>query len=89
MAEATAKFDAGEKSSGHQLMAQAKEARSQMHQLNEKAAFSIFKFNNRGQEDNFLDLRALHPKEAIGFFKERLDALRGTSTELKLIIGDR
>lgn len=89
MAEATSKFDAGNKDEGHKLMAEAKAQGEIMHAKNAAAAEAILKHRNDGKGDDYLDLHGLRVDEALRFTEDRLDKLaaKGETTILELIPG--
>jgi hypothetical protein len=91
-AEAQRSFDAGDRSTGQRLMAEAKKCGEDAQTANDKAAHCIMQELNHNKGDRYLDLHGLRVEEALGFVRERLDMLekstpKGTVVELELIPG--
>ena len=93
MDEASACFDAGDKSKGHELQAEAKEAGEEMKRANAAAAEAIIAFNNDPAEHGnlYLDLHGLLLEEAMKAVETKLAAMQELSKDgdvvMELITG--
>ena len=83
--EKDALFDVGDKSGGHQKLAEVKEWQRKMHEANAKAAEEIFLNRNAGKNyrgEMVMDFHGLRKAEAIAVLEKRLDKLLGNKKKM-------
>jgi DNA-nicking Smr family endonuclease len=80
-------FEEGDKELASKLSEEGKMHNEKWKQLTIEAGKNIFNEMNKNNEKTVIDLHGLFVDEAIGFVKERLAELKGSSVTLSIITG--